>query len=140
MVQDAEAPLSVVDAEEARQMDFNIVKRQIILEYLNLNGSDHEGEVWSLRDCINVFRYYYGRYREVFRKDHPHISNDTVSKIIEALPRIPDEYGGTLIELEPEDYKILIDAHFETQYPKCNYSIAHFMSGKIRLLRYYKDF
>ena len=121
-------------------MDFNIVKRQIILEYLKQNGSDHEGEVWSLGDCISVFRHYYQTYVNTFRRDHPHISNETVSRIIEALPRIPDEYGATLIELEPEDYKVLIDAHFKTKYPQCNYSIAHFMSGKIRLLRYYKDF
>ena len=118
-------------------MDFNIVKRQIMSEYLKQHGSYCNSEEWSVRACINVFRYYYERYREVFRKDHPHISSDTVSWILEALPVARSEDGDELY-LSPDEYPQLIDAHFETKYSRCNYSIAHFMTGKIRFLKYYE--
>ena len=123
---------------EARQADFNIVKRQIIREYLKLYGNDGRDSTWSLESCLNVFRYYYRRYRQIFDVDHPHLSDKTIGKIIEALPYAnrPDYYDE--IELLPEDYPALIEAYFAQDFDRCNYSIAHFMSGDIRALRYYE--
>lgn len=120
-------------------MDFTIVKRQIILEYVKLYGSDRYGEKWSLEDCIDVFRYYYRQYEAIFHKEHPRLKNKTIREIIEKLPYTVDEFNRS-IDLEPDFYPTLIDAYFDQDFgPDCDYSIQHFMSGMIRTLRYYEE-
>lgn len=46
---------------------------------------------------------------------------------------------GQIYDIEPEDYPDMIDAYFRQRFENCNYSIAHFMSGNIRVLRYYEE-
>lgn len=121
-------------------MDFTIVKRQIIGEYISLYGNDRPGETWSLESCLNVFRYFYYRYRETFGTDHPNLTNATINRIILDFPYLDDENRNhDVIELEPESYQTLIDAYFMQDFDNCNYSIAHFMSGNIRMLRFYEE-
>ena len=121
-------------------MAFTIVKRQIILEYVKLYGNDRYGETWSLEDCLDVFRYFYGQYLDIFEREHPRLKNKTIRDIIERFPYIEDEnYIGRDYELYPDEYPTLIDAYFEQDFPDCDYSIAHFMSGRIRLLRFYEE-
>lgn len=120
-------------------MDFTIVKRQIILEYVKLYGSDRYGEEWSLEDCIDVFRYYYRQYEAIFHKDHPRLKNKTIREIIEKLPYTTDELDRD-IDLDPDMYPTLINSYFDQDFgPGCDYSIQHFMSGMIRALRYYEE-
>lgn len=120
-------------------MNFTIVKRQIISEYIALYGSDREGETWSLGDCIDVFRYFYRVYYQVFGCAHPYLRNHTIRQIITAFPYLSgDGYlQGEL--LDPNDYPAMINAYFCQNFPACNYSIAHFVSGNIRQLRYYEE-
>lgn len=121
-------------------MNFNIVKRQIITEYLKLYGSDRESDQWSLGACLDVFRYYFNAYRDYFGVDHPKLSNSTIKNIITAFPYVQDpERSARDFDLEPQDYPELIKAYFKQDFDKCNYSIAHFMSGDIRALRYYEE-
>lgn len=121
-------------------MDFTIVKRQIIIEYTDLYHGDRYGESWSLEDCLDVFRYFYRRYAAIFGEDHPRLKNKTIREIIERFPSMEDEnLDYTKHYLEPDEYPTLIDAYFEQDFPDCDYSIAHFMSGRIRLLRYYEE-
>ncbi len=116
-----------------------IVLRQIIIEYIDLYGSDRCGEEWSLQDCINVFSYYYQRYDEIFQRKHPRLKNKTIRAIIKKLPYVLDDLNRD-IDLYPESYPKLIDAYFEQDFgPDCDYSIQHFMSGVIRALRYYEE-
>ena len=120
--------------------DFDKVKRQIIMEYFSLYGNDGRGYSWDLEDCINVFRYYYRQYKRTFKQDHPHMKNKTIRRIIEALPYIDDDTMRNKEEdLEPGQYPALIKAYFNQEFDGCNYSMAHFMSGRIRLLRYYEE-
>ncbi len=120
-------------------MDFTIVKRQIILEYVKLYGSDRYGEEWSLEDCIDVFRYYYRQYEAIFHREHPKLRNKTIREIIEKLPYTIDELDRD-IDLDPDMYPTLIDSYFNQDFgPDCDYSIQHFMSGMIRALRYYEE-
>lgn len=121
-------------------MNFNIeiVKRQIISVYLDLYGSDRRDEIWSLGDCIDVFRYFYRRYIEIFDLWPPRISNETVKNIILKFPYLRDDFNREF-DLSPEDYPPMIDAYFYQHFEDgCNYSIAHFMSGNIRALRYFE--
>lgn len=119
-------------------MDFTIVKRQIIKEYIKLYGNDRYGEEWSLADCIDVFRYFYREYQTIRQEDHPKLRNKTIREIVEKFPHTDDEYGEP-IDLSPDMYPTLIDSYFEQDFPDCDYSIAHFMSGMIRTLRYYEE-
>ena len=121
-------------------MDFDIVKRQIIQEYLKIYGEIRETDEWSLRKCIKVFEYYYTRYYEVIGNEHPHLSNKTISNIIMNLPYFSaDEQHGTVYDFSPEQYPALIDAYFSQDFQDCNYSISHFMSGEIRMMRVYES-
>ena len=116
-----------------------IVKRQIILEYIRLYGSDRYGEEWSLQDCIDVFDYFYRRYDKIFHRPHPRLKSKTIREIIEKLPYTIDELDRD-IDLDPDMYPTLIDAYFQQDFgPDCDYSMQHFMSGMIRALRYYEE-
>ena len=119
-------------------MDFSIVTRQVIREYLHIYGSDRPDKTWSLDACLNIFRYYYIKYRQTFRRDHPKLSNKTINDIISRFPYFTDSFEGTA-ELEPEEYPLMIDAYFKQHFDKCDYSIAHFMAGGIRALRFYEE-
>ena len=120
-------------------MDFDIVKRQIIQEYLKLYGWINETDEWSLRECIEVFEYFYTRYYEVFGSEHPHLSNRTISNIIMSLPYCTaEDQHETMYDFTPDQYPEMIDAYFSQDFPNCNYSIAHFMSGEIRMMRFYE--
>lgn len=117
-----------------------IVKRQIIMEYIDLYNGDRYGETWSLEDCINIFTYFYQRYSDIFGQDHPRMRNKSIRKILEDFPYIDDEeLRNRDFDLSPDEYPTLIDAYFAQDFPDCDYSMLHFMSGKIRLLRYYEE-
>lgn len=122
--------------------DFNIVKRQVITEYVELFGNARKGDVWSLGDCLNVFRYYFIRYEQKTGQAHPHLSNETIKDIILKFPYLdaecPNDHSANY-DLEPQNYDLLIDKYFEQTFNDCNYSIAHFMSGNIRTLRFYEE-
>ena len=118
-------------------MDFNIVKRQIINEYLKLYGDIRKDDTWSLENCIAIFDYYYKLYECTFGVEHPHITNKTVRDIIEKLPFLSSDCNG-VYDITPEDYPVMIEAYFTQAFQNCNYSISHFMSGDIRNLRYYE--
>ena len=120
-------------------MDFDIVKRQVVIEYLKLYGNPKEGDTWSLWECIEIFRYYYERYYKVFGVEHPHLSSKSISTIISNLPYFStDTPHNVEYDFTPDEYPIMIDAYFSQDFTNCNYSIAHFMSGDIRMLRVYE--
>lgn len=135
-------PQVTIERMDVMQFDFNIVKRQIITEYLRQYGNDCPNDEWSLGNVIDVFRKFYRKYQMRFSKAHPKLSSKTVREIIVKLPHLYEDvaYGalGDCIELTPEHYDTLIDAYFDQAFEDCNYSMAHFMSGKIRELRVYE--
>lgn len=123
-------------ARKAQPLDFNIVKRQVIGEYLRIYGSDREGEDFSLTDCLNVFRYFYRKYKTVIGVDHPRLSKQTIYRILIDIPFVDKEDKGGLIV--PSDYRSMIDKYFSTSFLDCDYSIAHFMSAGVKVCRFYE--
>ena len=121
-------------------MDFDIVKRQIINQYLHLYGSANQGDEWSLENCIDLFRKFYIQYWYTFGVAHPRLSKGTIQKIILAIPSMSVEnpYRENESDLTMEDYEALIPAYFKKKFKNCNYSIAHFMSGQIRELCFFE--
>lgn len=94
---------------------------------------------WSLDDCLGVFEYYFDKYHAImYPYPHPHMSTRTIQEIISRLDLVEDAFGRGY-PLEPDDYPEIINAYFAESFPDtyagCNCSIAHFMSGDIRLNR-----
>ena len=118
-------------------LDFDVVKRQIIAEYLKIYGSDRKNEEWNMETVIEIFGYYYNRYSEVLGREHPHLSSRTINNVIRELPHIKLPETDNCIELSPADYEQMIDSYLDTRM-EGNHSIAHFMSGNIRLIRFYE--
>ena len=119
--------------------NFTIVKRQIILEYIKLYGSDCPDDTWSLEACIDAFRYFYRRYEKTFGRYPPRLANKTIRSIIQRFPYLDDSAMGRAYDITPDEYPALIDAYFRQDFENCNYSIAHFMAGDIRTLRFYEE-
>ncbi len=88
---------------------------------------------YSFEEVLQVFQYYFETYELIFGEAHPMISIDQIARIITKMPLISDDSI-----IVPEDYKIIIDQHFITNYQHCDYNINHFFSGRIREMRYFE--
>lgn len=111
----------------------NIVINQIENAYKEIAAP---GIPWDKSECMEIFEYFYTQYEKTFGRPHPNIKTESIKKLIQAMPFITDPDTGK-IDLEPQDYFRMIDDYFKQTFENCNYSIAHFMSGNIRLYRYY---
>lgn len=95
---------------------------------------------YSLNEVLQVFRYYFETYELVFEEAHPMISINQIASIIDKMPFVLDEgeEASQMIDITPEDYKVIIDQHFITNYLRCDYNINHFFSGRIREMRFFE--
>lgn len=91
------------------------------------------GSAYSFEEVLRVFQYYFETYELIFGEAHPMISIDQIARVITKMPFISDDSI-----IAPEDYKIIIDQHFITNYQHCDYNINHFFSGRIREMRYFE--
>lgn len=112
--------------------DFDAFTLRAKLAYRRCGGS-----LYSLNDALAVFRYYFDTYEMIMETAHPMISIAQIAGIIEKMPFILDTSAKTC-DIMAEDYKLIIDQHFITEYKNCDYNINHFFSGKIRDLRYFE--
>ena len=97
----------------------------------------YEGGPYSLQWVLWIFEYYFWKYEFVMGHPHPNIRIKQIEQIIEKMPYI-NCLDGNEIDIEPEEYKEIIDQHFETKYRRCDYNINHFFSGRIRELRFFE--
>ena len=91
----------------------------------------------SYEDTEAIFNYYFTTYEKTFNKPHKNLRLETIKNIIQRLSYCERFYNKEF-DLDLESYKIMIDKHFKTQYYNCDYSINHFMSGDIRVNRFYE--
>lgn len=92
--------------------------------------------LFSLDECLQVFRYYFETYEKYMNHPHPPICSEQISRIMWLMPWVcVDNIGKDYSDFFPDCYKYLINLHFKTQYRHCDYNINHFFSGKIRELR-----
>ena len=100
----------------------------------------YEPGPYTLEDVLYVFKYYFWKYEQKFRRPHPHIRMNQIKNIIRVMPYIhQDDIGCYDGDIEVYQYAAIIEAHFDTRYRKCDYNINHFFSGRIRELRYYEN-
>lgn len=123
------------------KLDISVVKRQIFMCYTEIEKEGY-GLSWDMKDYFSFFRMYYTKYRQRFNKEHTKLTNAQITEILLAIPSITDAYGYE-IELTLAEYPPLIDAYFEQKFNsawgRCNYSLLHFTSGKIRYYRYVEN-
>ena len=96
---------------------------------------------YNLEDVLSVFRCFFQAYETKIGECHPGLKREQIAAIISAMPQIWIHDIGSeavLIDLYPDEYRMLINQYFETYFPKCNYRINHFFSGRVREMRLYE--
>ena len=106
--------------------DFSILLKQVVSAYNKADVS------WQKDEVLNFFMFFYETYMSVTGYEHPRLKTDTIQTIIEKLPM------DHLFEYSLDDYKEMIPKYFETDFPDCDYSLVHFMSGTIRQMRFFE--
>lgn len=106
----------------------------------------NDKNLYSLSDCLNVFKCYFEKYEEFIGHAHPPIKSGQIERIIRIMPYIGREPSEEVVEaikridpqlepsvdIEPDLYPLIIQLHFKTKYRNCDYNINHFFSGQIR--------
>ena len=94
---------------------------------------------FSYKEVEYIFKLYFATFEKTFGYKHKNLKLETIKNIIEKLPYLDDSNRNcNCIDIEFESYEILIRKHFQTQYKNCDYSMPHFMSGRIREYRFYE--
>ena len=98
---------------------------------------EHEG-LYNLNETLAIFGYFFSAYERYMGMQHPPLRTDQIERIICAMPSIPGESYDDVFCPDPEEYELMIDRYFETDYGRCDYRINHFFSGRIREIKYYE--
>ena len=109
--------------------DFDIFSRQVIKAFRNGN---HNGK--NMKFSLVVCKYYFKTYRKHTGREHPPLKQEHIERILDALHYHDDLLDG----LNSGDYAKMIDKHFKTEYDGGDYNILHFLSGDIRIHRFYE--
>lgn len=111
--------------------NFDVVMRQVESTYKKL--SNHMNMSFSLEEVKKVFKLFYAYHERYCRYPHPYLRNSSIEWVIENIGS--DDNG---MEYSIDDYELMIPLYFRAKFFNCDYSIIHFMSGDIRLLRLYE--
>ena len=112
----------------------------------------NDNNLYSLSDCLSVFKCYFETYEEFTGRVHPPIRASQIARIMQDMPYVDGEPSEELFDeikkivpqwepkpdIEPDLYQLIIRRHFKTKYRSCDYNINHFFTGKIRELRIYE--
>lgn len=103
--------------------------------------------LYSLEECLSVFRCYFETYEAFTGRIHPPIKASQIFKIIQDMPFFDPKSAREYVsfmkaagrepapDIFPSIYPYIIQLHFKTKYRNCDYNINHFFSGRIRELR-----
>ena len=96
-------------------------------------------KIYSFEDTKNVLCYFMQKYKAETGKEHPGIDGRKLMYIIGLMPyfNYQTEQKQLAFDIQPEEYKKIIDLYFRCNEftSDCDYQIAHFFSGKIRMMR-----
>lgn len=89
---------------------------------------------YTLPEVLAVFHYFLATYTQVRGEEHPPLRREQVERFIRAMPYFyPEDNDGTQkADIKPIWYPDIIDNYFSTFFPRCNYRMNHFFSGKVR--------
>ncbi len=92
---------------------------------------------------VEMFKYFYAKYREKTGKTHPIYPRDTLAKIIMVLNCGLDEPYGRyeylkVATFDNDLYKDMIDVYFANDEYECDYCMSHFATNGILVNLAYK--
>lgn len=105
-------------------MDFDIFKKQLRKAYNQCLSS------FTLEECFDIFTEYFKAYKVYTGNEHAPLKTEMLVDLISRLD------GDGLFR--PSDYSLMIKCYFNTFFRSCDRNICHFLSGKIRELRFYE--
>ena len=111
---------------------FDILDKQIEKVMTSISNN---GVISNLTtdDIKEFFRMYYCLGGQIRNVKPIKLTNEQLENIILSIACINEvEYEPTL-----DDYKFILLDYFKTNFPDCDYSINHFISGDVLLMRYY---
>lgn len=116
-------------------MDFERFERIVRKQWAIL---DHDGgfTLFSVDDCLKVFRCFFDTYAQFRRALHPPLKAEQVRRIMIAMPYVV--YNGEVDYIPPDLYPFMIWRYFNTQY-RADYRINHFFSGRVREMKFYES-
>ncbi len=112
-------------------MNYSILRGMIASAYKKIDNP-----TWTVKEYFKFFVTFLDKYKHEMGRDHYNIPMTKLLDIMNELPAINDEFGNPF-DIEEEYYEDIIDKYFATNMD-CDYSIYHFMSGNIRLYRFYE--
>lgn len=115
-------------------MDHEILTRQLIA----VHRENAATLPWDIMTYCEVIGLFISEYKKHIGRDHPNFTKRSLLVIMERLPAIYDEQFDDWIDLDTDDYRAMIPKYFQTSFPHCDYSMHHFVSGNIRLMRWFE--
>ena len=95
---------------------------------------------YSREDALSVFHYYFEKYEDFTGHPHPPIKAAQIKRLCECMPFLDCEgIGGSIADIAPDCYPVLIDKYFATKFRNCDRNIHHFLSGRVRELRFFEE-
>jgi len=111
---------------------FDILDKQIekIMNSISNNGVIGNLDTNDIKEFFRMYYNYGGHMRNI---EPAKLKNEQIEKIIDCISYIDEvDYNPTL-----DDYKKIIIDYFNQDFPNCDYSINHFVSGDVLLMRFY---
>lgn len=95
---------------------------------------------YSLEETLSVFFRYFQKYEDFTGHPHPPIKAAQIKRLCECMPFLDREgIGGSVADIAPDCYPVLIDKYFATRFRNCDRNIHHFLSGRVRELRFFEE-
>ena len=109
-------------------------------KFSRIAASVYPGGAYSLEETLNVFRYFFEKYEEVRGEPHPPIRASQIVRIMLDMPYEEQrDRWGSIVDMDPDCYTMLIDKYFQTPFKNCNYLITHNISGRIRAQTFFEE-
>jgi len=90
------------------------------------------------KDIEENISYYLKAYKRKKRIDHPDLKIHQWKKVIDEWFYLWDNQRNESVDNDIYTMENIIDAHFKTKYKSGDYNIIHFLSGEIKINRYYE--
>jgi hypothetical protein len=108
------------------KMDNGSIENHNRPSYTLFKKLNSKGRIDNIDEPMENVRYFFRRYKEVFKRDHPALKNEQVRQAYERFKEHDEMFS---VEYGRE----IIDRYFETQFPTwdVDYNLMHFISGEI---------
>ena len=90
-------------------------------------------------DKNEIVSYYMEAYKRCIQQPHPKLKPSQWKRVDSGLESIYNkEIDVSFDSPEVDEWKQMIDKHFETEYADCDYNILHFITDGVKIKRMYE--